>query len=106
MSGSPNVVLLSMTAPLPDSAATKIMTSAGKSFAEISIQADFDWQCLAHLEDVRKELFQRQFRSGQDEVEERGKFKKLRREVASILTLLRERQLGIHGQTPVGGQEN
>ena len=55
MSGSPNVVLLSMTDPLPDSAATKIMTNAGKGYAEISIQADFDWQCLAHLEDVQKE---------------------------------------------------
>lgn len=55
MSNSPNTVLLSMTDPLPDSAATKIMTSAGKSYAEISIQAGFDWQCLAHLEDVQKE---------------------------------------------------
>ncbi len=73
-------------------------------FDDLREKADIELRdCLG---DVRKELFQRQFRSGQDEVEERGKFKKLRREVASILTLLRERQLGIHGQTPVGGQEN
>ena len=73
-------------------------------FDDLREKADIELR--DRLEDVRKELFQRQFRSGQDEVEERGKFKKLRREVASILTLLRERQLGIHGQTPVGGQEN
>jgi large subunit ribosomal protein L29 len=58
------------------------------------------------LEEARKELFQRQFRSGQDEVEERGKFKKLRRDMAKLLTILRERELKIRGQTPVtGGQE-
>jgi large subunit ribosomal protein L29 len=58
------------------------------------------------LEDLRKDLFQRSFRSGQDEVEERGKFKKLRRDMAQILTLLRERELGIRDQKPVtGGRE-
>ena len=65
-----------------------------------------DIELRERLEDVRKELFQRQFRSGQDEVEERGKFKKLRREVATLQTILRERELGVRGQKPVGGQEN
>ncbi len=65
-----------------------------------------DIELRERLEDLRKELFQRQFRSGQDEVEERGKFKKLRREVATLQTLLRERELGVRGQKPVGGQEN
>jgi len=55
MSSSPNVVLLSMTDPLPDSAATKVMASAGKSYAEIAIQAEFDWNCLAHLETAQKD---------------------------------------------------
>lgn len=55
------------------------------------------------LADLRKELFQRQFRSGQDEVEERGRFRKLRRDVARIETLLRERELGIRGSTPAAG---
>ena len=56
--------------------------------------------------EVRKELFQRRFRSGQDEVEERGRFSKLRREVAKLETILRERELGVRGQKPVsGGQE-
>ncbi len=65
-----------------------------------------DIELRERLEDLRKELFQRQFRSGQDEVEERGKFKKLRREVATLQTILRERELGVRGQKPVGGQEN
>ena len=45
------------------------------------------------LADLRKELWQSTFRAGQDEVEERGKTKKQRREVARILTILREREL-------------
>ena len=62
-----------------------------------------DVELRERLEDLRKEQFQRQFRSGQDEVEERGKFKKLRREVARILTILREREIA--GQTVAKGQE-
>ena len=57
------------------------------------------------LAELREELFKRQFRSGQDEVEERGRFKKLRREVARIETILKERQLGVRGQGSVGGKE-
>jgi len=63
-----------------------------------------DIELRERLGDLHKELFQRAFRSGQDEVEERGKLKKLRREVATIHTLLRERELGIRGQQPVTGQ--
>ncbi len=61
-----------------------------------------DIELRERLAELRQELFQRQFRSGQDEVEERGKFRKLRREVARIETLLRERERGIRGQKPVG----
>ncbi|MDH3590719.1 MAG: 50S ribosomal protein L29 [Planctomycetota bacterium] len=45
------------------------------------------------LRELRKELFDAQFRAGQDEVEERGKTRKTRREVARILTIIREREL-------------
>lgn len=63
-----------------------------------------DIELRERLGDLKKELFQRAFRSGRDEVEERGKFKKLRREVATLHTLLRERELGIRGQQPTTGQ--
>jgi large subunit ribosomal protein L29 len=58
------------------------------------------------LSEIRKELFNAQFRGGQDEVEERGRFRKLRREVARIETVLRERELGIRGQSPASGSED
>ncbi len=62
-----------------------------------------DIELRERLADYRKELFQGQFRGGQDEVEERGKFRKTRREMARLLTILRERELGIRGSKPVTG---
>lgn len=62
-----------------------------------------DIELRERLADHRKELFQGQFRGGQDEVEERGKFKKARREMARLLTILRERELGIRGSKPATG---
>jgi len=64
-----------------------------------------DIELRERLADNRKDLFQGQFRGGQDEVEERGKFKKARREMARLLTLLRERELGIRGNKPVTGSQ-
>ena len=62
-----------------------------------------DIELQEQADQIRRELFDARFRSGQDEVEERGKFKKMRRELARVLTLLREREKGIRGARPVGG---
>ena len=48
-------------------------------------------------------MFDLEFRSGADETEQRGKFSKVRREVARLKTILRERQLGVRGQKPLTG---
>jgi large subunit ribosomal protein L29 len=71
----------------------------------IELRDKADVELDERLGEIRKELFDAQFRGGQDEVEERGVFRKLRREVARIETVLRERKLGIHGQKPVGSTE-
>jgi len=63
-----------------------------------------DIELKEQVAQMRRELFDARFRSGQDEVEERGKFRKMRREMARALTLLRERERGIRGARPVGGQ--
>jgi large subunit ribosomal protein L29 len=62
-----------------------------------------DIELREQIDQMRKELFEARFRGGQDEVEERGKFRKIRREMARALTLLRERETGIRGARPVGG---
>ena len=76
--------------------------TVGVNTGDLREKADIELR--ERLGDLHKELFLRAFRSGQDEVEERGKLKKLRREAATIHTLLRERELGIRGQRPIGGQ--
>ncbi len=63
-----------------------------------------DIELREQVEQMRREMFDARFRSGQDEVEERGKFRKMRREMARVLTILREREQGIRGAHPVGGQ--
>jgi large subunit ribosomal protein L29 len=71
----------------------------------IELRDKADVELNERLSEIRKELFEAQFRGSQDEVEERGRFHKLRREVARIQTLLRERELGIRGQKPQSGNE-
>jgi len=61
-----------------------------------------DIELREQVAQMRRDLFDARFRSGQDEVEERGKFRKMRREMARALTLLRERERGIRGARPVG----
>ena len=68
----------------------------------IEIRDKADVELRERLAELNKELFQAQFRSGADEVEERGRFRKLRREVALVATIIRERELGIRGAKPVG----
>lgn len=70
-----------------------------------AIREKADVEIREQLADLRKELFHRQFRGGADEVEERGKFRKLRREVARLKTILRERELGARGQKSAAGRQ-
>jgi large subunit ribosomal protein L29 len=43
----------------------------------------------------RKKLFEHRFKSGQEEKQRAGEIRALRREIARILTVQRERQLGL-----------
>jgi large subunit ribosomal protein L29 len=61
-----------------------------------------DIELREQVAQMRREFFDVSFRSGQDEVEERGKFQKMRRDMARILTILRERERSIRGARPVG----
>ena len=65
-----------------------------------------DIELKEQLSELRKQLFHGQFRAGQDEVEERGMFKKARREVARLLTLLHERESGIRGARALGSDSS
>lgn len=62
-----------------------------------------DIELREELEALRKQVFDVRYRGGRDEVEQRGKSTQLRREMARISTILRERELGIRGQAPAKG---
>ncbi len=49
----------------------------------------------AMLTERRKELFEMRFQSATEQVENPSRIRALRREIAQVLTILRERQLGI-----------
>jgi large subunit ribosomal protein L29 len=53
----------------------------------------------ALLADKRKSLFNLRFQSASEQIEDPSRIGHLRRDIAQILTVLRERKLGIRGQS-------
>lgn len=53
---------------------------------------------------LRKEVFDRRFKGGTEEKTDRGLVRRSRRDVARILTILRERELGRGGE-PAAAKE-
>ena len=51
------------------------------------------------VENSRQELFNLRFQSSMEQVESPARIRQLRRTIATIKTLLRERELGIRGAT-------
>lgn len=60
----------------------------GKEDAELS----FD------IETLEKELFDMRFRSQTEGIQDPAKIRRVRRDIARMQTILRERQIGIRGQ--------
>jgi large subunit ribosomal protein L29 len=52
-------------------------------------------QLMLDLQAVRKELFELRFRAASEEVAKSGRFSDLRRTIARLLTIMRERDLKI-----------
>ena len=50
---------------------------------------------VAELEKAKKELFNLRFQSATGQLESHGRLKAVRRDIARIYTILRERELGI-----------
>ncbi|MEQ8767468.1 MAG: 50S ribosomal protein L29 [Planctomycetota bacterium] len=65
--------------------------------AELRNQEEKELQAM--LTERRKELFEMRFHSAAEQMESPSKIKSMRREIAQILTILRERELGIQEQT-------
>ncbi len=61
-----------------------------------------DEQLRLSLQEMEKNLFHLRFQSATERLETPSEIKKARREIARIKTIMRERDLGIRGQTAIG----
>lgn len=59
-----------------------------------------DEQVSLSLKELYKNLFHLRFQSATERLETPSEMKKAKREIARILTVQRERQLGLRGQMP------
>lgn len=64
----------------------------GKEDAELRLESD----------QLGQELFGLKFRTLTEGIQDPAKFRRLRRDLARMKTVLRERELGIRGQAPRG----
>jgi large subunit ribosomal protein L29 len=72
--------------------------SVGTNAADLRLLAD---EVLAErLKEAREELFNLRFQGATGQLENHGRFRAVRRDIARIYTILRERELGI---TSIGG---
>ena len=75
-----------------------------KSPKAAEYRAMSDEQLELTLRDTIKNLFHLRFQSAAERLETPSELRKVRREVARIKTIQRERQLGVRGAAPVGGK--
>ena len=71
------------------------MAIGTKGLAPVDLDAMDDETLVAELKKVKEELFNLRFQSATGQLESHGRLKAVRRDIARIYTILRERELGI-----------
>ena len=71
------------------------MTIGSKELAPTELDAFDDERLTAELKKAKEELFNLRFQSATGQLESHGRLKAVRRDIARIYTILRERELGI-----------
>ena len=71
------------------------MAIGTKDLAPSELDAFDDEQLVAELKKAKEELFNLRFQSATGQLESHGRLKAVRRDIARIYTILRERELGI-----------
>ncbi|ROS31507.1 50S ribosomal protein L29 [Cellulomonas sp. PhB150] len=71
------------------------MTIGTKDLAPTELDAFDDEKLVAELKKAKEELFNLRFQSATGQLESHGRLKAVRRDIARIYTILRERELGI-----------
>ncbi|QCB92912.1 50S ribosomal protein L29 [Cellulomonas shaoxiangyii] len=71
------------------------MAIGTKDLAPSELDTFDDEKLLAELKKAKEELFNLRFQSATGQLESHGRLKAVRRDIARIYTILRERELGI-----------
>ena len=71
------------------------MAIGTKDLAPTELDTFDDEKLVAELKKSKEELFNRRFQSATGQLESHGRLKAVRRDIARIYTILRERELGI-----------
>jgi large subunit ribosomal protein L29 len=71
------------------------MVIGSKELAPTELDAFDDERLVAELKKAKEELFNLRFQSATGQLESHGRLKAVRRDIARIYTILRERELGI-----------
>ena len=71
------------------------MAIGTKDLAPSELDAFDDEKLVAELKKAKEELFNLRFQSATGQLEGHGRLKAVRRDIARIYTILRERELGI-----------
>ena len=71
------------------------MAIGSKELAPAELDGMDDETLVAELKNAKEELFNLRFQSATGQLESHGRLKAVRRDIARIYTVLRERELGI-----------
>ncbi|GAB4084369.1 50S ribosomal protein L29 [Myceligenerans cantabricum] len=71
------------------------MTVGTKGMLPVDLDGMDDEALVAKLKESKEELFNLRFQSATGQLESHGRLKAVRRDIARIYTILRERELGI-----------
>ncbi len=71
------------------------MATGSKSLAPVELDGMDDEMLVAELKKAKEELFNLRFQSATGQLESHGRLKSVKKDIARIYTILRERELGI-----------
>ena len=81
------------------------MAVGTKGLAPADLDGFDDEKLVAELKKAKEELFNLRFQSATGQLESHGRIKAVKRDIARIYTILRERELGIRGDVEAAGAE-
>ena len=80
------------------------MAIGSKELAPTELDGMDDEALVAELKKAKEELFNLRFQSATGQLESHGRLKAVRRDIARIYTILRERELGIRTAPSVSAE--